>query len=645
MNKKLILVLLLALALAQATDVTFNLANTRYTKASDYWTVDVPCQGGSGQYQYSCELPTGWRIESNLFKIPSSCSTNYNFEYVSRCRVKDIVLGQILERALAFKCTSTGYVITDKDYFYGLTSYTSGLGTISGIDVLSRLTSLAGSINTSFSSLSGSFTNLSQLSGYSSGYFTGLPAWADCDKYIKDGNIADILALIQKVVSSNTIRCDAKVAWLNDLLGRINAALEIKKESIAQLQALIDGIATQVQKLLVQIQTLKDEKTNINLAGLKLQIDALMQKLTIAYGEYNTCVASTHDLEVELAALQQEQKELETKIYQLQCAIDELIAKRNQLDIDIAALEKKLVELKAQRDQINVQIANYTAEWNAKKTRLEQVKIRIAEIVKKINEINANCAAIKLNYEQLEAQLKALQDKYNQGVARCDQITQQITSIQVEIDRINGQSSEYQCKLKAIQQCIDNLNSAIKQILQSIRYVQYQCHDCKDVVVIDKDLEPCFRFDRTNWFSYMSKCYGASVPQISVSFPNVTVEVKVITIYSPVFTVSYGSCFGDQIKTRGSQWDNQGSYGFDNDFSCSSGFDGLSSNKGKIRAINNKYVDVDCDDGQQIRLKLGSCSRFEGSGDSFVPKVGHNIHWKGAKNADSTFNLHTCSCY
>ncbi len=189
------------------------------------------------------------------------------------------------------------------------------------------------------------------------------------------------------------------------------------------------------------------------------------------------------------------------------------------------------------------------------------------------------------------------------------------------------------------------MNSAIKEVLQSIHYVQYSCNDCKDVVIDDRDIEPCFKFGRNDWFQYMSKCYNASIPQIQVSFTTVTIEIKAITIYSPIFEQNYGSCFDDQIKNKGKEWNNQGSYGFDGDFSCSSGFESVSGNKGKIRAINNKYVDVDCDDGQKVRLKLGSCSRFEGQGNGFVPKVGHTIHFKGSKNADSTYNLHTCSCY
>lgn len=143
----------------------------------------------------------------------------------------------------------------------------------------------------------------------------------------------------------------------------------------------------------------------------------------------------------------------------------------------------------------------------------------------------------------------------------------------------------------------------------------------------------------------MNRCYGIPSTQVQISFPQVTIEIKTINVFSTIFQQNYGSCFGDQIKTRGADWNNQPSFGFDNDFQCSSSVDAAVTKKGKIRAITNKYVDVDCDDGQQVRLRLGSCSRFEGPGRDFVPKVGHNIAFKGAKNMDSTFNLHSCTCY
>jgi hypothetical protein len=77
---------------------------------------------------------------------------------------------------------------------------------------------------------------------------------------------------------------------------------------------LISGIASQVDKLLIQIQTLKTEQTNLNLQGLKTQIDALMAQLRAAYAEYNTCVGSTKDLEAKLVKLRKEQKALEARI-------------------------------------------------------------------------------------------------------------------------------------------------------------------------------------------------------------------------------------------------------------------------------------------------------------------------------------------
>ena len=54
MNKNTILIFVVVIDLANASDLAFNLGSTRYTKASDYWTVDVPIMGGSGNYQYNC---------------------------------------------------------------------------------------------------------------------------------------------------------------------------------------------------------------------------------------------------------------------------------------------------------------------------------------------------------------------------------------------------------------------------------------------------------------------------------------------------------------------------------------------------------------------------------------------------------------
>jgi hypothetical protein len=286
MNKKLILVLVLVLAVANSTSLSFDLQSIKYTKAADFWTVNVPTTGGSGNFSYACELPVGWRIENNCFRIPASHAASFNQEFVPRCRVRDNIHGNVLERALSFKCTNAGFVVADFDYLYGHSSFSVGsLGAISGLDILKRLSNLGGS-------LAGGFTGSLNTGGFS----TGLPSWNDCDALIKDGNVAEILALIQKLVSSTTIKCDAKIAFLNDLLGRLCAAIDIKGESVFQLKALIDGIVVQINKLKAEIATLTSEKSQINLDGLNKQLSALLAQLQAAYNQYNQCISSTTSL-------------------------------------------------------------------------------------------------------------------------------------------------------------------------------------------------------------------------------------------------------------------------------------------------------------------------------------------------------------
>lgn len=201
----------MALAVANAQNLAFNLQGIQFNRASDYWSVAVPVSGSSSpnNVAYACELPSGWRLENNIFRIPSSHAANYNQEYVCRCKVRDNSLNTAIERALSFRCTQTGFVVSDFDYFYGQTSYSNGpVGTYTGLDVLQRLQSLGGSILGGSTQINGGLSVLGNLGASVGGVIsTGLPSWSECDKLIKDGNIAEILALINKVVSSTTIKC------------------------------------------------------------------------------------------------------------------------------------------------------------------------------------------------------------------------------------------------------------------------------------------------------------------------------------------------------------------------------------------------------------------------------------------------------
>jgi hypothetical protein len=148
-NLKSFVLLTIVISLVAANNLCLDLTGVKYSRATDYWTVDVPCSGGSGNYNYQFDVPSGWQRNGSRIMIPTSQTTQLNNEYVIRCRVQDNSTGDVLERALSFKPvaqgSSTSLSITDHDYLYnyqyGQTSQ-SQPSTITGLDVLNRLSAL-----------------------------------------------------------------------------------------------------------------------------------------------------------------------------------------------------------------------------------------------------------------------------------------------------------------------------------------------------------------------------------------------------------------------------------------------------------------------------------------------------------------------
>lgn len=52
LNKNTILFIALILTVVSAQSLVFDLKSIKYSQASDFWTVEVPCTGGSGQYNF-----------------------------------------------------------------------------------------------------------------------------------------------------------------------------------------------------------------------------------------------------------------------------------------------------------------------------------------------------------------------------------------------------------------------------------------------------------------------------------------------------------------------------------------------------------------------------------------------------------------
>jgi hypothetical protein len=302
-TKNTILALALLLVAINAQSLAFDLRGIQYAQGNDFWTVDIPCTGGSGKYTFDFDIPSTWKVENNRLFIPSSSVQQLGNRFAARCKVRDVAKGDILERSLVFKPfqqgSSISLEVSDHDYFYGLvgSSASESGSSIHGFDVLKRLGAMAqragsfnfnvagaGAVNSikggsgefgfghvsggsgsssssssssssmssssSSASVSGSAPGSSSLSVVS--IFNSLPTIQTLEKYIAAGAIVEIIQTIQLVVDSK-IRCEAKTAYLSDFLGRIQAVIEVKKFTLNELKAIVIQAIAQVQKLTVMI--------------------------------------------------------------------------------------------------------------------------------------------------------------------------------------------------------------------------------------------------------------------------------------------------------------------------------------------------------------------------------------------------------
>lgn len=147
--------------------------------------------------------------------------------------------------------------------YSGSGQYSSGFGGYSG-NSGSGYSSSYSSQSSSGSKSSSSSSSYSESSSYSSSgsSYSSLPSISKLEKYIYDGDIVEIIQTIQLVVDSK-VKCEAKVAYLNDFLGRICAAIEVKKYALNELKAIVAAAVTQVQKLTAQIQTIKTQQSSL----------------------------------------------------------------------------------------------------------------------------------------------------------------------------------------------------------------------------------------------------------------------------------------------------------------------------------------------------------------------------------------------
>lgn len=105
-------------------------------------------------------------------------------------------------------------------------------------------------------------------------------------------------------------------------------------------------------------------------------------------------------------------------------------------------------------------------------------------------------------------------------------------------------------------QCVENLESAIKEIKESIDFVQYHCYNAADIA-INRDAnqtKSCYQFSQTQWVGYVNTCYSNLAEQIrnkiAQSFQNQVIEISTINIYSDIWKQNYGSGFEKDIASK-----------------------------------------------------------------------------------------------
>lgn len=75
---------------------------------------------------------------------------------------------------------------------------------------------------------------------------------------------------------------------------------------MTQLKAVVSTAIAQVQKLTVQIQTIKGQQADLKIDELKKQLDSLVLQLKAAYEEYNNFSVNSTSFESEVVTLEKE---------------------------------------------------------------------------------------------------------------------------------------------------------------------------------------------------------------------------------------------------------------------------------------------------------------------------------------------------
>lgn len=276
--------------------------------------------------------------------------------------------------------------------------------------------------------------------------------------------------------------------------------------------------------------------------------------------------------------------------------------------------------------------------------RLKEVQTEIAGLDLRIKNILADKDKLKNISNNLEREVDQIKARISLNEKREADLINKITDYKIQI---SGQQLKLEpSELNNINDMIVLLSGEVKNIRQRIDQLDLQCNGVVDIKVTSltsNDL--VYNFNPTQFQSYFNGFYGINAYSNFIQvYKDVAGPLNVYgyNIFSDQWAQTYGKPYETDVQlayTNGLITD----YSFSSDFQCSN-YQSLINGSGKINNISGNLVLVADRDGKIFELQLGACSRINGVNQQ-MPKVGNSIEWRGVKNYDTKYFIHTATCY
>lgn len=402
MTRKLLLLgVLMALCLIPALAMEFDINNAKYRRGTEFWTVDIPITGFSGEYTLSYEnLPTGWSTSGKSLTIPSAV-TKINADYPLRVNVRTSS-ETILSRTLLFKFSGSGLFLGDYPYDYTFNSNSRNSGSIHSSGSSFSSSSSSGSYVTTSEPLTTQVVSTRILRSE----FDVLPSYSDLDKIIDAADVVLITKTIQSVIQSN-LNCLAKIGYLSDFLGKIESYIVIKGFRAEDLAEIIAGARAEILRLEQRINEYQDDIAGLGIPALKIELSRSLARLEAAYAAFNAANVDIGPFNIRINNFR---GELST----VQSEIDKATVLLNQDKLEIEKLDGFIIELEDKLEKARVERENFRSRVIETQEFLSQSLARIQEIRGEISTIEVRIASINEGKDSLRNRANNLEREVDQ---------------------------------------------------------------------------------------------------------------------------------------------------------------------------------------------------------------------------------------